>query len=318
MCIIASSEIGKALPSIETIETMWYKNSDGAGFMFNKDGKVIIRKGFMKLSDFKTAIEELKNEIDVVNTAVVMHFRIGTHGGNTPENTHPFPVVGVESMLKKLTSTTDLGMAHNGIINSVKPRVSISDTMEYDLQILAGLKKLSRDFHKHPVCQKLIEETINGSRMCFLTPDGEITYIGNWDTDEKTGIKYSNSGYKSYDDWGYYKGKTTAKKKSYYYGWGLADDDDFVLSEMYHDDIMSPITNGFILTGQGEMLDPLEEDYFIDDLGNVYVYNWDFDVCIRVDDYTAFTNEGHPAVMDEMEADIIPWITEEDYAKFEL
>lgn len=85
MCIIASSAIGVNLPTNETIETMWFKNPDGAGFMFNKDGKVIIRKGFMTLPDFMTAIEELKKEIDVVNTSVIMHFRIGTHGGNTPK-----------------------------------------------------------------------------------------------------------------------------------------------------------------------------------------------------------------------------------------
>ena len=44
MCIIAAKPAGIALPNAETIETMWYANPDGAGFMYAHDGKVVIEK----------------------------------------------------------------------------------------------------------------------------------------------------------------------------------------------------------------------------------------------------------------------------------
>ena len=56
MCIICSSEIGKGLPTDNTIEIMWNGNSDGAGFMYNSNGEVVISKGYMTLSAFKTAL----------------------------------------------------------------------------------------------------------------------------------------------------------------------------------------------------------------------------------------------------------------------
>lgn len=318
MCIIAASAIGVALPTTETIETMWFRNSDGAGFMFHKDGKVIIRKGFMKLKDFLTAIDELKKEIDVVNTSVVMHFRIGTHGGNIPENTHPFPVVGKESMLKKLTMTCDIGMAHNGIIHSVQPRAGISDTMEYDIEILSNLRKLTPDFHKHKVCQKLIEETINGSRMCFLTPDGEITYIGNWNDDKETGIRYSNSGYISYKD--EYSDWYDSKWKGYGSNWAskFSDyDDDFdIYDTVAGDVIVSPLDSGYIQFDNGEMVESEFDEYYIDESGNVYYYDFETDMLVRLEGAKAFTDIGMPAKMSEDECEMFAWVTEEDFNSY--
>ena len=317
MCIIASSAIGVNLPTNETIETMWFKNPDGAGFMFNKDGKVIIRKGFMTLPDFMTAIEELKKEIDVVNTSVIMHFRIGTHGGNTPENTHPFPVVGVESMLKKLTAQCSIGMAHNGIINSVKPRSCISDTMEYDLEILSNLKKLVPDFHKQPVCQKLIEETINGSRMCFLTPDGEITYIGDWVKDNETGIIYSNSGFKLYKDYDYerswrgYRSNWASKTTDDY-----DDEDDFDYMDHMTSIVASPLNEGYIIFENGEMIEAESDIFYIDELNNVYRFDFNMELLVLVKNAVAYTPEGTFARMDENEWEMLDAMDEDDFDYF--
>lgn len=306
MCIIASSEIGKNLPTTETIETMWRRNSDGAGFMYNHNGKVIIEKGFMKLKDFLAAIENLKTKIDVVNTTVIMHFRIGTHGGNTPENTHPFPITHSEQLLKKLHTSCDIGMAHNGIIASVKPRNNISDTMEYVLEILAPLKKTVKSFNSNPVIQKLIAETINGSRMCFLTPDGNVNYIGDWKTDEETGIKYSNNTYVSYDEWDFW-GKYNTRTKKYSYmdeinpSWVLA----------------SPIDGYAINTKTGDMYDATEEELYIDEDSNVYMYMFSSDIAIRLSDTVAYNVSGLPAKFDESQAFDINWVFEEEFDDYE-
>lgn len=295
MCIIASSAIGIPLPADETIDTMWAKNHDGAGLMYHKDGKVIIDKGYMKLSDFKAAIDRLKNEIDTVNTAVVLHFRIGTHGGNIPENTHPFPVVSKEPLLKKLHTSCDIGMAHNGIITNVKPRNSISDTMEYVLEYLAPLKAAVHKFNEQPVIQKLIGDTINGSRMCFLTPDGKITYVGNWTSDEKTGIMYSNSGYMDYDSYSRY--------------WYDDDDNDNYIN-LPSSALMNFLSDAYIITESGDMIDADETECLIDRCGNVYYYNYRYDMAVRMENATAFNNSGQPVSFNEDEALCIEWVYE--------
>lgn len=292
MCIIATSEIGKQLPDAVTIETMWHRNSDGAGFMYNHNGKVIIEKGFMTLKDFLKAVEELKTKIDVVNTAVVMHFRIGTHGGNIPENTHPFPITCAEPLLKKLHTSCNIGMAHNGIITSVEPRNNISDTMQYILEILAPLKKTVKDFNNNSVIQKLITETINGSRMCFLTSDGNINYIGNWVTDETTGIKYSNTTYIPVKDWW----DSYAKFESITPSWAS----------------VSPVDGYAINSKTGEMHDGTEEELYVDEHGNVYLYIWESDIAIRLSDTTAFNSSGVPAVFEEEAVFDINWVFEEE------
>ena len=77
MCIIAIKDKGIKLPNEKTLETMFWNNSDGAGFMYAKDGKVVIRKGFMTFRAFKSALDGID---DVDNLPLVMHFRIATSG----------------------------------------------------------------------------------------------------------------------------------------------------------------------------------------------------------------------------------------------
>ena len=61
--------------------------------MYTKNGKVIIDKGYMSLEALKAALKKIAKEVDLTKEAMVLHFRIGTAGGNTPQNTHPFPVM---------------------------------------------------------------------------------------------------------------------------------------------------------------------------------------------------------------------------------
>lgn len=171
MCIIVVKPAGVKLPAMNTLENCWYNNNDGAGFMYATGGTVHIQKGFMTLKDFKTALNRLKKDIDVINTPMVLHFRITTHGGTSPGNTHPFPVSEKLPLLQMTKSKTSLGVAHNGMIDITPSKKDISDTMEYIINQLAPLYQLKKDFYRRPAGKKLVYNFIK-SKMVFLDAAG--------------------------------------------------------------------------------------------------------------------------------------------------
>ena len=147
MCIIACKPEGVEMPSVHTISNMWHNNPDGAGIMYNYEGRVHIRKGLMDLDDFIKELGHIREKVDLKSAAVVMHFRIATHGGVKPENTHPFPVSDSIPALRKTKLTTRLGVAHNGIISITPREKDISDTMEYIASQLAPLSRALPKFY---------------------------------------------------------------------------------------------------------------------------------------------------------------------------
>ena len=212
MCVICAKPAGVEFPTVDYVYDMWCTNPDGAGFMWAEDGKVHIRKGFMKFNDFKEAYQKtFLDRKDSKNMSAVMHFRITTHGGTKPENCHPFPVSGNMGLLQKLECTTNLGAAHNGIITGVKPRKNCSDTMEYIVSCVSVMKKINKRFYLDKNFNRLIESTIDGSRFCFLDPAGTITTIGDWHSDD--GLLLSNKNFKWRSTW---NSKTWG---GYNYGW---------------------------------------------------------------------------------------------------
>lgn len=191
MCIIASKPAGVDMPKENYISNMFNNNSDGAGLMYAVGGKVHIEKGFMTLRDFNEKLEQLDREYCLKKLPLVMHFRVATHGEVNAENCHPFPITESEAMLKKRMCVTNIGVAHNGIIN-IKPRAKISDTMEYIISQLAPLEKAVPDFYKNKWLLKMIYNAIT-SKMVIMDSAGNLTYIGEFE--EKDGIKYSNTSY---------------------------------------------------------------------------------------------------------------------------
>lgn len=197
MCVIAAKPAGIEMPTEEEIETMWFKNNDGAGLMYAINNKVHIEKGFMKLEDFKEKLTELDKKYELKKLPLVMHFRITTHGGTSAENTHPFPISDSIGMLKKPKVITTLGVAHNGIIN-VTPRKGISDTMEYIAGQLAPLARAVPDFYKNKDLLQMIANATT-SKLAFLDGKGKIVTVGEFY--EHNGVKYSNRSYESYYNW---------------------------------------------------------------------------------------------------------------------
>ena len=317
MCIIASSKIGVDLPDYDTIRLMWDKNPDGAGFMWADGKNVRVSKGYMEFENFITAIEKLKEKIDTKNTAVVMHFRIGTSGGNIPANTHPFPVVDKLAMLKTTKSKCDLGVAHNGIID-IDNRKGMSDTMEYILQVLAPLKKEVPNFLKCSIINKMIEQTIDGSRLCFLEPDGNITYIGDWQFDSDTGIYYSNSGYKKW-----YNFRNYDWKDAWYYGYDDDKDNNDIptvdLTDVFETKFLSFVYDNHVLVSPyGEMMKSFDypEELMVDNIGNVYFYDYGNDIAVLLDGYKLYSENMQPYNLDDAEWQSISVVSYADYEKY--
>lgn len=275
MCIIAIKPAGVKMPATSTIENMWHNNSDGAGFMYAKGGNVHIRKGFMTLAALKSAIKKLEKEVDVVNTPIVLHFRITTHGGTSPGNTHPFPVTEKVPLLQMTKSKAPLAVAHNGIINIKPSQKDISDTMEYIISQLAPLYQLKKDFYRQSAGKKLIYNFIK-SKMAFLDGAGRIETVGKFITGND-GILYSNSSYKA---------------RTAYYDWDFWDDYSFEWYTSEHGKYMTWLTedDGYILYNG----DIISADYYLTDKqGNLYQYDIETDSAIPIEG-TLYSHEGRP------------------------
>lgn len=314
MCIIAAKPAGVALPKDEYIRNMWDGNRDGAGIMYVLNGKVRIEKGFMKYKAFVDALERIKTIVDPVATPIVMHFRITTHGGTKPENTHPFPITDNLGALRKLIGNTDIGVAHNGII-PITPRKGISDTMEYIVSQLAPLKRALPRFCENPHAMQMVENAI-GSKMAFLTKEGRLYTIGKFIEDE--GVLYSNTSYEGWfyrsrslgygwewdedRDWfGYATGKTSSPggsgSKGSTDGKLSKDRAPFDIEEPHADMLMWLDDTDFVRFEDGELIEGTE--FLIDRDGRVYWYDFESDAACRVENVSARNAQGLPVRYNE-------------------
>lgn len=289
MCVIAVKPANAAMISNEIIENMWHNNDDGAGFMYPGHGGVKIRKGYMTLKSFKKALKALNKEIDTTATPIILHFRIGTSGGNIAANTHPFPVSENLAALQKTQLTAPLAVAHNGVID-IKPRKKdISDTMEYILSQLAPLYQLKKDFYQREAGKQLVYNAIQ-SKMAFMDAAGRISLIGKFEQDGE--YYFSNSSYKAFyrtynycDKWDDYLFKNWSKKGYTARLLQWLDDRD-----------------GYIITGAGEMVEAY--DYLINSANELYIYDYELDAAVPVDG-TAYTHAGTPLKFDYEKAEMM-------------
>lgn len=193
MCIIAIKTPGTKMPNEATIRTMWTRNPHGAGFMYASNGVVHIRKGF---DDVETFMTELSRIPSPKKTPVIMHFRIATHGGIRPGNTHPFPILHDVDKLSALNFyTRSVCVAHNGVLPIQPGRSDISDTMEFVANRLAYIQDMNPEFMYSEPAMQLIAEMSEGSRLAFLNGAGDIRTTGYWYEDQKTGIIFSNTSF---------------------------------------------------------------------------------------------------------------------------
>lgn len=87
MCVISYVPEGKTLND-ETLDKMWKRNGDGAGFVARKAGENVwtFKKGIMTLEKLKEELAPFREE----GAEFVLHLRIKSRGDINPEMTHPF------------------------------------------------------------------------------------------------------------------------------------------------------------------------------------------------------------------------------------
>jgi len=207
MCIIALKEKGNAKLDYATIKRMFEYNDDGAGFAIWKGGQkyVTIQKGYMTYPSFEKALKKAIGKTPVEQLALMLHFRITTHGGTSQQNCHPF-VVDTVTEQKKIFHKTDLAVSMNGIADVKLPyNAKHSDTMEYIGTHMTIHKMLASDFYTRP---DYIEELYfsTGAKWAFLDNNGKCYWTEGLHREENDGWIYSNDSYKtarvsSYSSW---------------------------------------------------------------------------------------------------------------------
>jgi predicted glutamine amidotransferase len=277
MCIIIAKNKSDRLPTYEELLNSFEYNSDGAGFMYTQRGKVVIDKGYMKFSDFIKRYNQLCKEFhDFKNKSLVIHCRIGTSSGNTPANTHPYPITNKEKELHKLKFETDLGMAHNGIIRDYTPtwtKPTTNDTQEFILKYVYNLYNHWNDFYKNRFILEGLS-AITNSKLAFLDKDDNLYLVGYFVEDN--GLNFSNTSYKSY------------RSSTYNYGYSSVHKTDKGVYE-YTEKISSPYSE------EDKYLTLPSEDEFDDRdsfyLDSDYDYLKDYYANREDDDYDRYTEE---------------------------
>lgn len=192
MCIIVYKPKNTEMPFKKTLRTCFENNPDGAGFMYAYQGKVHIEKGFDTFGKFWNALRVHRDIFAAV--PFVLHFRISTQAGTRMDCTHPFPLSKQMDDLRKLETKTNIGIAHNGIIDltsSWSKKIDYSDTMKFItdyMSLIVNDESYYKDRGKVELLKKLAD-----SKLAILDRYGHCELIGSFT--EKEGIYYSNYTY---------------------------------------------------------------------------------------------------------------------------
>lgn len=212
MCILIIKPKGVLSPSEETLKTCFTRNPDGAGFSYNKNGKIIIKKGFMTFDSFNKAVKRIP-----VGSSALIHCRITTSGGTKKGLTHPYPLdndfknmMKTTNVLEPVYSNRTYAVAHNGIFSGLGHHAVVNDTCEFIANFLKPLQDVSDDILKDEL-DPVINRLVDSSRLAILDSEGNWKKYGNGWT-EVDGIWYSNSTYKEYKP-----ATTTTTNYSHYY-----------------------------------------------------------------------------------------------------
>lgn len=184
MCVAIVKPKGKDV-SNKALELGFEANCDGAGFAYNYNGKLFVKKGYFNVENFIADIRETQMRYD--NPAMIIHARLASHGVVNEANCHPFLV------------SDNLAVIHNGIIRGEYARLANSDPTHSDTYFFVEMclkltyKQDSR-FYLDDVMKSAIESIVGGyNKLCFLDNEGNYSIInedkGFWLND----VWYSNS-----------------------------------------------------------------------------------------------------------------------------
>ncbi len=206
MCIALSKKIDKCVKR-EILENCFQNNSDGAGFAYIKNGELFIAKGFFDFESFWRYYSVLEKQ------TILIHFRVGTSGSTGGVCTHPWRV------------NNNLAFIHNGIISIERTNQSLSDTGNFNDNVLKPLMNEAPDYWKSPEFKWIIENSIgSNNKLVFADNTGHTVIFnekeGKWEDD----VWYSNNSF-SYSKYKWKNGTT------YYSGCGQSQ---------------NPCTNNFV------------------------------------------------------------------------
>ena len=185
MCLLIVKPSGLFVPK-KHIEQGFRGNSDGAGFSYIYDGKVIIQKGFTSVNSFYAAFKLAEKMMP--KSPFVLHMRIGTSGHKGPDNCHPY------------RTAQGYAFAHNGIFGEYTDLASEhSDTYHFVKHVV---DKLPRHFVHNSAIMKLLdhEAASTHSKFAIMTPT-KVVICGESAGVFDRGIWYSNTGYRSQEDY---------------------------------------------------------------------------------------------------------------------
>jgi len=197
MCIAVFSPIGSKCPDMETLRNCFENNPDGAGYAFNNEGMVVIKKGFLDWNSFWESFHGDDERYNFTTRGLLVHTRIKTHGKKCAELCHPFPITCEDDgAMRKTYFVTDYAAIHNGIISLTSSKAyqepNSSDTLVFCRDYMPLITD-NKSWFKRNCNMRLIEKLI-GSKMAILNGRGEIIHTSGFTEDG--GIWYSNTSYK--------------------------------------------------------------------------------------------------------------------------
>lgn len=273
MCIIMYKPLNMAFPEEATLKNCWDNNPNMGGFMYALNGEVHIKKGYKTWEAFLDALNRTR-AMTGDDVPYVCHFRISTQGYDT-SCCQPFPLSEKMKRLRKNHCVTNIGVAHNGIIDITSDGAKdYSDTMkfitDYMVNIIRGL-----DWYKDGRNLKLIENLIVGSKLAILDKNGHCQLMGKGWVEDK-GIYYSNSTY-SYKKETYYCG---FNQSSYVWDDGYCFGDYWKKKDNTEDTLFVPVQPSFEeFDPWSDYLDESTKDYNFDSdgLGTICPYTMEDD-----------------------------------------
>jgi hypothetical protein len=155
MCVIIYKPADIDL-DFKDLSLMWAKNNDGAGIAYfgtvgeDPTIKCIVEKGFMKLSSLKHRLTRLWSDNHPFPMAI--HLRTATHGGVSPQFTHPFALSNDIHEACKLDTVCDAALMHNGVLQRFG-NATTSDTADFVTSVLT---------HVAPVARQRLLDTTQG------------------------------------------------------------------------------------------------------------------------------------------------------------
>lgn len=187
MSLILSKPKNIECPSEEQLRSYYKDNCGEIGYMFVKNGKVIIHKGFYRFCDFyKDFLENYSK-----NIPIVIHFRTEyATTGRTTYSDQPYVVANNVDEGNCYIASCDVAFVHNGYISKLSSyTTSISDSLLFGVEYLS-LIATGKEWHNDRKNVELVNKLIGDyNTMAIMSSDERIELLGRFYF--KDGVSYS-------------------------------------------------------------------------------------------------------------------------------